>query len=353
LAGAFNTFKQMMVTLFTTIKQQLETVFPGISQAIATMAAQMVAAFTQLKDRVIVTVSAFVAALRDWLTVQLPAIFTQALEAIKAKIAEMIQAFIDLKDQAIAAVAAMVTAIQDWLTSKLNAVFDAVNSKIEAVKQTFADLYDAVVGNSYIPDMVNEIGQWMDRLDANMVRPADSAATKVKGSFENLGSSVGGIFDGIGDSISGLIDGTKSVKEVVSDMLKSIASNLMNSGLNGLFGSSGLGGLFSKLLGGLFGFSSGGSFKVGGAGGIDSQIVAFRASPNETVSINKPGQDMGGPMHVTFGVSADNNGNLMPFVEKVSRRNAESVTQKGLSGYDKSLNANFGARMVMAQGRQL
>lgn len=52
----------------------------------------------------------------------------------------------------------------------------------------------------------------------------------------------------------------------------------------------------------LFGFANGGSFQVGGVGGIDSQLVAFKASPNERVSITKPGQDMGGgaiAVHVT------------------------------------------------------
>lgn len=38
-------------------------------------------------------------------------------------------------------------------------------------------------------------------------------------------------------------------------------------------------------------FQNGGSFKVGGSGGADSQTVAFRASPNETVSIKTPGQE--------------------------------------------------------------
>ena len=46
----------------------------------------------------------------------------------------------------------------------------------------------------------------------------------------------------------------------------------------------------SGIVGGLLGFANGGEFQVGGVGGIDSQIVAFRASPNETVSITKPGQ---------------------------------------------------------------
>lgn len=40
----------------------------------------------------------------------------------------------------------------------------------------------------------------------------------------------------------------------------------------------------------LDGFASGGSFMVGGSGGTDSQIVAFRASPDEKVTIETPSQ---------------------------------------------------------------
>lgn len=38
-------------------------------------------------------------------------------------------------------------------------------------------------------------------------------------------------------------------------------------------------------------FQNGGSFKVGGSGGTDSQLVQFRASPNETVTVRTPGQE--------------------------------------------------------------
>jgi tape measure domain-containing protein len=38
-------------------------------------------------------------------------------------------------------------------------------------------------------------------------------------------------------------------------------------------------------------FQNGGSFRVGGDGGTDSQMVSFKASPNETVSVTTPGQE--------------------------------------------------------------
>lgn len=40
----------------------------------------------------------------------------------------------------------------------------------------------------------------------------------------------------------------------------------------------------------LFGFAHGGSFEVGGNGGTDSQLVAFRATPGETVEVRTPVQ---------------------------------------------------------------
>jgi hypothetical protein len=41
-------------------------------------------------------------------------------------------------------------------------------------------------------------------------------------------------------------------------------------------------------------FATGGSFMVGGRGGTDSQMVAFKASPNERVTVETPGQQMAG-----------------------------------------------------------
>jgi len=58
-------------------------------------------------------------------------------------------------------------------------------------------------------------------------------------------------------------------------------------------------------------------------------------------------------VHVTVGVSADNNGNLKPFVESVSQEQSRKVVSAGLDQYDKTLNRSFGARMTQAQGRQL
>ena len=77
--------------------------------------------------------------------------------------------------------------------------------------------------------------------------------------------------------------GTKAAMDLgglFTDMASGVAS-----AVGGAIGSF-AGNLFADLLG----FQHGGSFKVGGSGGKDSQLVAFKASPRERVSVETPGQ---------------------------------------------------------------
>lgn len=48
---------------------------------------------------------------------------------------------------------------------------------------------------------------------------------------------------------------------------------------------------FAQAVGGFFagGFATGGDFSVPGSGGVDSQLVAFKATPGENVSVRRPG----------------------------------------------------------------
>lgn len=80
------------------------------------------------------------------------------------------------------------SAVKEWLGDKLGVIFDGVRKKLKLVADLFFQLYDAVVGNSYIPDMVDEIGQNMDRLEKLMVDPAEKATKKVKEAFRDMAS---------------------------------------------------------------------------------------------------------------------------------------------------------------------
>lgn len=109
-------------------------------------------------------------------------------------------------------------------------------------------------------------------------------AAEETGIFDDLTSSLGGMFD----------DLTSSLGNVFSNLSSSIGSLFSSLG-----GGSGVGGLFSSIVSGIaggiggaggIGFATGGGFNVEGGGGVDSQLVAFRASPGERVDVTRPGE---------------------------------------------------------------
>lgn len=130
---------------------------------------------------------------------------------------------------------------------------------------------------------------------------------KMAQSMKNATTATEDMGKKFGDLAADVITGTRSM----ADVLQQFAKQLLSSSLGGLFnsiigggdkltqalGAAGApvgGGGFLSGLGSLLGFKNGGQFQVGGIGGVDSQLVAFKASPNETVSVTKPGQEMGG-----------------------------------------------------------
>lgn len=75
-------------------------------------------------------------------------------------------------------------------------------------------------------------------------------------------------------------------------ILKALILQAITKAVTGEF-NTGAGGIGNLLL---TGFAHGGSFDVGGAGGTDSQVVAFRATPGEHVTIQTPQQQAAAPI---------------------------------------------------------
>lgn len=127
---------------------------------------------------------------------------------------------------------------------------------------------------------------------------------------------IGQAFESFGESLAetGKI-GKDAFKQLIDAITQTIFKlYILKPLIDSLFGSQGGGGgIFGNLLGGLFSggsssgvsagigaaagavgsFAGGGSFKVGGAGGTDSQLIKFWATPGEAVDIRTPGQDRG------------------------------------------------------------
>lgn len=172
----------------------------------------------------------------------------------------------------------------------------------------------------------------------------EEAARNIQDAFAQF------LFDPFKDGLRGMLLG------FVNIIRKMIAEALAADLLNKLFGSSssggGLAGVLGSIFGGLFGggksggggggkyipgFASGGSFEVGGQGGTDSQLVAFRATPGERVRVSTPGQSQGAAGMV-FAPTTNINGvgltaeQLAPIL----RRNTKETIQAFMQAMDRS-----------------
>lgn len=128
---------------------------------------------------------------------------------------------------------------------------------------------------------------------------------KVKRSIDSANQAIEGLNNSFGSAIEDMILGTKKLSESVRQLGLDIAKTIYQQtigksisesvggllgGLGGLLGGSSFGSYGPQLPG----FATGGSFMVGGAGGTDSQTVAFRATPGERVTVQTPGQQANG-----------------------------------------------------------
>ncbi len=102
-------------------------------------------------------------------------------------------------------------------------------------------------------------------------------------------------------TLSGIADGLEKMilKALVLEAITGSASGAAGAGIHGGFGGllglfGGANGFDARVPGGsgafLPGFANGGDMLVGGSGGTDSKIAAFRVTPGETIHVRTPAQ---------------------------------------------------------------
>ena len=100
-------------------------------------------------------------------------------------------------DKVIGWMGAMYAGVKTWLQDKLGAVLNWVLTPIRKVADAFKWLDDVVVRHSYVPDMVDSIGQHIGRLDTLMVAPIARMTKAGADAFAQLRQSVQGTLDGL------------------------------------------------------------------------------------------------------------------------------------------------------------
>lgn len=149
-------------------------------------------------------------AVGDWWNVHVGPVLGKAWDMVKRGA----QIWWDMHVAALQAVAKLYQGVKDWLGDKLGAIWQWVVDKIKWVKDEFFGLYDAVVGHSYIPDMVDGIAQHMARLDTAMVKPAQSAAEKTKAVFAEMTERVQEMLDRLFPEARALLDYRKDLETI-------------------------------------------------------------------------------------------------------------------------------------------
>ena len=121
-------------------------------------------------------------------------------------------------DGAVAALVKFTDGIKAALYDKMKKFAGFAVTAFESVTSAAASMYDKVVGHSYVPDMVDQIGSEFSKLASNMVSPAEQATDEVGNLFDRMGSKVASV-----------------LKDVAENMKKTFVSNLMSKLIGGLF----------------------------------------------------------------------------------------------------------------------
>lgn len=292
---------------------------------------KITAAFVELHTQALTAVIQKFGELRTAIVAALAGLGQEILATFRALPAQMMQIGSDI-----------ISGLWQGIKNKWEELKGGVAEIASGIKETFTGFFDihspSRVMHEIGTNIMQGLGNGMSDMQGSVVGVAGGVAGGIKSAFTGIkdvgagvGQGISGMFDGIGSSLAEAIKGTKDWRDVALDALRSIGSSLLQTmSFGGGFG----GGLLKGLLGGLVGFASGGSFEVGGAGGIDSQLVAFRASPNETVSITKPGQRTGGGTYAPV-YHIDARGADQAAVARIERGLAERdrTESKRVAGY--------------------
>lgn len=209
-----------------------------------------------------------------------------------------------------------ITVVREWLGARFTAIVDGVREKLAAVTGFFGDMYDKVVGNSYVPDMIRGIGHEFGRLDTWMVAPTVAAADAVSGEFAELGADVARNAVSLGawgreaqrisrGATDAFVDFAFGAKDAISGFIDSALKSLAKLAASKVFGMlvSGIvpgGGIVASIFGGFF--AEGGYLKPGqyGVVGEKGPELVFGGRSGVTV---QPARATGGDAPATAGGS--------------------------------------------------
>ena len=270
----------------------------------------VVMAYVNFYKGVFDAVSKIFGAVKEWLGDKLGKLWG----TIKTGAVAAFEFYWTLPGRMIAVARQLYDGVKLWVQDKLGAVWDWLMTKIDAVKKKFFGLYDAVVGHSYVPDMVDGIASHFGRLQSVMVNPAEDAITRTNAAFAAMGKNalsgfvpgagIPGALEAIGgaanDNAGEVAEANKKVAESFEEMAKR-ALGAMRGLVDAIKGGDifSILGAAANLIGTIMGGKSGdvltkigGILSDGSGGGIPGFASGTGSAPRGLAMVGERGPEL-------------------------------------------------------------
>lgn len=260
--------------------------------------------------------------------------FRREIERTRADIAALEQEAIALAS--VAASGRNVGDAMEYAAKKAELLYEAQQAGVELTPEMIAQIEDLAAQYVNASSGVDAI---RERLET-----AQEAQEEFRSVAEN--------------ALSDFIRGVADADEAIRQLILRLADLALEAALSGIFGGSSNGGVFGSIAGAVFN-AKGNAFQGGrvvpfASGGVVSSPTAFpmagrniglmgEAGPEAIMPLTRTAngklgvqsEGRGGVVQVV--VSVDENGNIGPFVQRVSGDVAVKTTRAGISAYDRQL----------------
>jgi phage-related minor tail protein len=274
-----NTFISIKTWLWDRLGPVL-TPIGGLLQSVGAMFQAFGALVGAVGSLVFTKIGEMVTGIGTWLRDRLAPIIEPA-KALVQSIATVVGA---VATQATTFAKQLYDGVKMWLLDKFTEIVDGVKAKIDAVTGAFRMMYDKVVGHSYVPDMVTQVGAEIAKLDTLMVGKVQTQTAAAAGAFAELAAKVptslrgvtDALRDAFGEQAAGIFAGFASgplgdLFTTLDDMFGGKLGGIVNTGVsifqNGFKAASGIARVFAGDFTGLMDAISGGWALVQDLGG--------------------------------------------------------------------------------------
>ncbi|GKQ35201.1 hypothetical protein [Streptomyces sp. A012304] len=352
-------------TLFPVVAQTVRTLTPSLTQlgqsfgklmgavgpliaVVAQLAGQALAALLPAMTPIINAAIQLASLLAGQLANTITNIVTPALQALSALLrGDFSGAWRSLQN--------LVSGVARFFTTTLSNLSGFITGIVRGIVNTFKWLYNVLIGNSIIPDLVRGIAQWFGRLAGLVLGPLDRFRSFVVDKFQAVANWVRGF---PGRMVSALSSLGGQITSVASSALSRFRSAVVAGGNTVVGWVRGLPGMIRGALGGLGGllYGAGRDLIQGMINGVramaGSVASAARNVVSNAVSAAKSALGISSPSKVFHGIGVDTGRGLVLGLNGAQDRVSAAASRMAatVSGAFSGVGAGMSGRVSLGAG---